>query len=168
MDEYISIATVFDEIQFQREYAVSMNDSSVVDTCDAILHNLRKIEIAAVQPVKQDTELSTILQDYGIKDADTLRYIIDQYQKVLVEITGGMLSKLVYPAKTVMEYADDRYRKYHEESIEHGRWENEYLDDDVWWADCTNCINETHSRFGRVSSYAFCPNCGARMGEEDQ
>lgn len=44
-----------------------------------------------------------------------------------------------------------------------GRWENEYLDDDVWWADCTNCKNETHSRFGRVSSYAFCPNCGARM-----
>lgn len=44
-----------------------------------------------------------------------------------------------------------------------GRWENEHLEDDVWWADCTNCKNETHSNFGRVSSYAFCPNCGARM-----
>lgn len=47
-----------------------------------------------------------------------------------------------------------------------GEWENEYLEDDVWWAECTNCKNETHSRFGRVSSYAFCPNCGARMEQE--
>lgn len=48
--------------------------------------------------------------------------------------------------------------------ISHGRWENEYLDDDdVWWADCTNCNNDAHSRFGKVSIYAYCPNCGARM-----
>lgn len=50
--------------------------------------------------------------------------------------------------------------------VKHGRWENEYLDDDIWWADCSNCKNETHSRFGRVSSYAFCPNCGERMIKE--
>ena len=48
-------------------------------------------------------------------------------------------------------------------SVKHGKWENEHLEDDIWWADCTNCKNETHSRFGRVSSYAFCPNCGAKM-----
>lgn len=52
MDKYISRAAVFDEIQFQREYAASMNDSSVIDTCDAILHNLSKTETADVQPVK--------------------------------------------------------------------------------------------------------------------
>lgn len=63
------------------------------------------------EPVKQDTELSSILQDYGIKDTDTLRYILDQYQKIIVEITGGVLSKLVYPAKTVIAYADDNYHK---------------------------------------------------------
>lgn len=50
--------------------------------------------------------------------------------------------------------------------IRRGRWENEYLDDDVWWADCTNCKNDTHSRFGRVSVYAYCPNCGAKMDAE--
>jgi hypothetical protein len=49
------------------------------------------------------------------------------------------------------------------QTICHGRWVNEYLEDDVWWADCTNCKNDTHSKFGRVSSYAFCPNCGAKM-----
>lgn len=52
--------------------------------------------------------------------------------------------------------------------VKHGRWENEYLDEDVWWADCTNCKNDTHSRFGRVSSYAFCPNCGARMDGDSE
>ena len=49
--------------------------------------------------------------------------------------------------------------------VKRGRWENEYLDDDVWWADCTNCKNDTHSKFGRVSTYAYCPNCGADMRE---
>ncbi|MBR6624578.1 MAG: hypothetical protein IKK91_11900 [Ruminococcus sp.] len=49
-----------------------------------------------------------------------------------------------------------------------GRWENEHLENDVWWADCSNCKNETHSRFGRVSSYAFCPNCGARMDGDSE
>lgn len=54
--------------------------------------------------------------------------------------------------------------------VKHGRWENEYLDDDdVWWADCTNCKNDSHSRYGRVSIYAYCPNCGARMdGEQNE
>lgn len=52
MDEYISREVVFDEIQFQREFAESNGESSVVDTCDAMLHNLRKIETADVQPVK--------------------------------------------------------------------------------------------------------------------
>ena len=51
--------------------------------------------------------------------------------------------------------------------VKHGRWENEHIEDDeAWWADCTNCKNETHSKYGRVSFYAFCPNCGARMEEE--
>ena len=49
------------------------------------------------------------------------------------------------------------------QAVRHGRWENEYLDDDVWWADCTNCKNDTYSKYGRVSTYAYCPNCGARM-----
>lgn len=45
----------------------------------------------------------------------------------------------------------------------HGRWEGEYSDDDVWCAECTNCKKEAHSRFYKVSTYAFCPNCGAIM-----
>lgn len=49
----------------------------------------------------------------------------------------------------------------------YGRWENEYLEDDIWWAECSNCKQETHSRYGRPSTYRYCPNCGARMDLED-
>lgn len=53
--------------------------------------------------------------------------------------------------------------------VKHGQWENEYLDDDdVWWADCTNCKNDSHSRYGRVSIYAYCPYCGAKMINGDK
>lgn len=50
--------------------------------------------------------------------------------------------------------------------VKRGRWENEYLDDDIWWAECLNCKQETHSRYGRPSTYRYCPNCGARMDGE--
>lgn len=52
MDEYISREEVFDEIRFQREYAEANGESLVVDTCDAMLYNLRKIKTADVEPVK--------------------------------------------------------------------------------------------------------------------
>ena len=57
MDEYISKEAVFDEIRFQRELAESDGEASVVDTCDAMLHNLRKIETADVQPVKHEQRI---------------------------------------------------------------------------------------------------------------
>lgn len=73
---------------------------------DFVIENM---PTADVQPVKQDTELSIILQDYGIKDTDTLRYILDQYQKIIVEITGGQMSYLTYPAQAVLDCTNDYY-----------------------------------------------------------
>lgn len=73
--------------------------------CRGMRKALRIIEDAPTieaEPVKQDTELSIILQDYGIKDTDTLRYILDQYQKIIVEITGGQMSDMTYPAQAVL------------------------------------------------------------------
>lgn len=84
-------------------------------------NHIMRFPTADVEPVEHNTEfneLSSILQDYDIKDTDTLRYILDQYQKIIVEITGGVLSKLVYPAKTVIEQADDNYHKYYKEKYE--------------------------------------------------
>ena len=116
------------------------------------------------EPMKQVTELSSILQDYGIKDTDTLRYILDQYQKIIVDITGGQMSYLTYPAETVIACADDNYRKCHEESMKHGRWEyyrnngitNTYI--------CTNCQGKVEMAIDvNPNEFKFCPSCNARM-----
>lgn len=121
------------------------------------------------QPVKQDTELSIILQDYGIKDTDTLRYILDQYQKIIVDITGGQMSYLTYPAKTVIACADDNYRKCYEESMEHGRWElisqNKFTGAKT--LRCSYCKNYFVVRDDTLNAGRgdanFCPNCGCKQ-----
>lgn len=49
--------------------------------------------------------------------------------------------------------------------VKRGKWVNECIEDDmkVWWAGCSACGEDTHSRYGKVSAYRFCPNCGADM-----
>lgn len=49
-----------------------------------------------------------------------------------------------------------------------GRWENEYLEDDIWWAECSSCKQETHSKYVRPSTYRYCSNCGARMNGDKE
>jgi hypothetical protein len=139
------------------------------------------IKVCDVQPVKQDTELSIILQDYGIKDTDTLRYILDQYQKIIVDITGGQMSYLTYPAETVIACADDNYRKCYEESMKHGRWVNltpmgQRAKQRMTWHGCVAWMcSECHGGTRFISEdlpYELCPHCGAIMtfggGEEEQ
>ena len=133
-----------------------------------------KITGGEYQPVEQDTELSIILQDYGIKDTDTLRYILDQYQKIIVDITSGQMSYLTYPAEAVIACADDNYRKCYEESMKHGEWifhgrrdengRNIYR--------CSECNFEVEVFPYNLISWRthekYCPGCGARMdGDSD-
>ena len=89
---------------------------------------------------------------------DTTIIAID---RLINEAATGTMARTLFKAKDTL-YSQQKYA-IDVQPVKRGRWENEYLDDDVWWADCTNCKNDTNSRFGRVSSYAFCPNCGARM-----
>lgn len=46
--------------------------------------------------------LKKIAQDYGLTP-DGVRYALSQYQKVIEELTGGMLSKLNYTSEAVCE-----------------------------------------------------------------
>lgn len=140
---------------------------------ESILHGIvpQIIDDAPTLSVKQDTELSSILQDYGIKDTDTLRYILDQYQKIIVDITGGQMSYLTYPAETVIACADDNYRKCHEESMNHGRW---IYDGDCMITSCCNTaydIGKFQSNDNLILVPKICPNCGAKMdlkGDEEK
>lgn len=54
--------------------------------------------------------------------------------------------------------------------VKHGKWVNECIEDEenVWWAGCSVCGEDTHSRYGRVSTYNYCPNCGARMDGDSE
>ena len=44
--------------------------------------------------------------------------------------------------------------------VRHGKW---IFNDDWWEFICTNC----HKGIGNIKKYPFCPNCGARMNEEE-
>lgn len=46
--------------------------------------------------------LKKVAQDYGLTP-DGVRYALSQYQKVIEELTGGMLSKLNYTSEAVCE-----------------------------------------------------------------
>lgn len=58
-----------------------------------------------------------LLRDYGIKDISVLKYILDQYQKVIVNITNGRMSYLTYPAETILSVASDIYNEDLEKAI---------------------------------------------------
>ena len=45
-------------------------------------------------------------------------------------------------------------------AVSHGKW---IFNDDWWEFICTNC----HKGIGNIKKYPFCPNCGARMDEEE-
>lgn len=88
------------------------DESDIVDRMIALLTAIDALEqdsSVEAEPEKQDTQLSVILQDFGIDNAEQLRYILEQYQKVIEEITGGQMSYLTYPAQAVIECANDRY-----------------------------------------------------------
>lgn len=62
-------------------------------------------------------EVDKLLCDYGIKDISALEYILDQYQKVIVNITNGRMSYLTYPAETILSVASDIYNEDLEKAI---------------------------------------------------
>ena len=54
--------------------------------------------------LKNYLDLCNTLDEFGIDSSDpapSLRYVLEQYQKVLMELTGGKLSKLAYSASVV-------------------------------------------------------------------
>lgn len=46
--------------------------------------------------------------EYYFNSVDTLRFVLEQYQKVICECTGCQLSKLSYDASTVISAICDR------------------------------------------------------------
>lgn len=67
--------------------------------------------------ITRANEIDELLYNYGIKDISTLEYILDQYQKVIVNITNGRMSYLTYPAEAILSAASDIYNEDLEKAI---------------------------------------------------
>lgn len=55
-----------------------------------------------------------VLDDYGIDSTDpvrNLKYVLEQYQRVMTELTGNTLSKLSYSADVVIAHITDELDK---------------------------------------------------------
>lgn len=52
------------------------------------------------------------------------------------------------------------------EPVKHGRWEEHICFDDGFWI-CSNCKFVSQAT-AAPKLYRYCPNCGAKMDEEDE
>lgn len=69
--------------------------------------------------LKYYLEICKVLENHGIsanRPVENLNYVLDQYQKVILELTGSMLSKLTYDADFVIPYIVDRLDEFESES----------------------------------------------------
>ena len=83
--------------------------------------------------------LKSICRDYGLS-SEGVRYALEQYQKVIFEITDGLLSKLTYDADTIINKAYECYERafenYNEprvmtlEEVKAFDWEYCYLEEE--------------------------------------
>lgn len=102
-----------------------------------------------------------LLFDYGFDDEEGLRYAIDQYQKLITELTYGILSKLTYSADTIMEvirqHEEDSNEAHYDVDPDHPLFGHPYLS-----YKCSNC--DQHSAY----KYRYCPWCGSSMTDYDE
>ena len=86
--------------------------------------------------------LNDICADYGLTPVG-IRHALDQYKKVIYELTNGRLSKLTYNGDFIIGEAEDRFKKDYEE--DHG------------WISVKDRLPEvgqkvlTYSKYGHVS-----------------
>lgn len=110
----------------------------------------------------QKTSLETVAEDHGLTP-DGVSFALDQYQTVISEITHGMMSKLTYSAKDVLQTAQERWCDTCElmkaqEPVE------PVADIDTWkCGNCGHALEHQHLLGDDVpfyEQYNYCPECG--------
>lgn len=56
-----------------------------------------------------DNRLDSVLEDYGFYNEETLRYVLDTFQKVVNEMSHGMLSKLTYEPDVYVKQFTEKF-----------------------------------------------------------
>ena len=110
-------------------------------------------------------KLAKLCADFGLTPYG-VRYALEQYQKVIVELTHGKFSKLTYPAELIVEPKRGRWIKSEtSEAFDIAGVKTWALK-----AKCSEC-GFVHKFIEAHMCYRYCPSCGAAMtegGETDE
>ena len=119
--------------------------------------------------------LCKLLDHYGVdstKPVDSFKFILEAYQKVILECTGSQMSKLTYTPEAVISCICDRQTELAEsETIPQAMWSSKTVDGKPAPCHCTNCGGIAHTEEGNMGCQtitedilsSYCPNCGAKM-----
>lgn len=106
--------------------------------------------------------LNKICANYGLTP-EGVEFALSQYQKIICEITHGMLSKLTYEADRILEVAQERWCNTCElkEAQEPVKAEIGKNGCGSCWYICPEC------RFPIAYNDMFCRYCGRRLNWDD-
>lgn len=105
------------------------------------------------KPINKELNISSVLDDFGIKDEQQLRDILKAFMTVTEELSHGMLSKLYTDANFLIDY-------FREAEQIHAHWTHDL----EGYVRCSHC-NE-HETNEYAIFFNHCPACGATMDEE--
>lgn len=122
-----------------------------------------------------------LLDDYGLFQLDTLRFVLDQHQTLVNELSGGRYSKLTTRANQILWEVEEklndakREAKREVEKAYHvgvrAKWDTIKSAGGCFEEHkCSFCGNPPIDYKDEEVLTDYCPNCGARMdgGEEDE
>lgn len=124
--------------------------------CGRVLEELEYIPTTEVTDITDS--LVKLFNDIGLDYEDpigTLRYILEQYQKIVIEITGSFFSKITYDAQTVLSKARDLLEDSNQAYIQTYRG-----DDGIYRQRCSNCRREIKDENPRYCDYCGSEFCG--------
>lgn len=122
--------------------------------CGRVIEELEYIPTTEVTDITDS--LVKLFNDIGLDYEDpigTLRYILEQYQKVVVEITGSFFSKITYDAQTVLSKARDL-----EEDSNQGYIQTYRAEDGSYRQRCSECRRDILDECP-----AYCNYCGVKF-----
>lgn len=122
-----------------------------------------------------------LLDDYGLFQLDTLRFVLDQYQTLVNELSGGKYSKLTTRANQILWEVEEklndakREAKREVEKAYHvgvkAKWDTiKSASGHFEEHKCSFCGSPPTDYKDEEVLTDYCPYCGARMdgGEEDE
>ena len=109
-----------------------------------------------------------VLDNFGLNSSDpvaTLKFVLDQYQKIICEATNGKFSKLSYDANVILSCINDILNEAADAEKNNGKWlvctDNFHSNIPLQYGKCSYC-GHTES-IGMVDRIDYCPKCGTKL-----